>query len=64
MSLGQVNMEVVMYHCLPTFTAFQYWAIEVGTIVSSRVEFVVFYSFVSPSGDGFAFQIVSMTAAK
>jgi cytoskeletal protein RodZ len=64
MIVGQVNMNVISYHSLPSFTAFQNWVVSVGTLGSSRLQLVVFSSFISPStGDESSFQIVSMTPA-
>lgn len=62
MAVGQVNLNVITYHSLPSFTAFQNWLVSVGTFGSSGLQLVVFSSFVTPStGDKCTFQIVSMT---
>ena len=62
MTVGQVNMNVITYHSLPSFTLFQDWLVSVGTLGSSGLQLVVFSSSITPStGDKSTFQIVSMT---
>jgi hypothetical protein len=63
-SLRLVNMDVITYHSLPSFTMYQNWVVSVGTLRPSGLQLVVFSSFVTPStGDKCEFQIVSMTPA-
>jgi hypothetical protein len=62
MTVGQMNVDVITYHSLPSFAVFQNWVVGVGTLRSSGLQLVIFSSFVTPStGDKCVFQIASMT---
>lgn len=62
MTLGKVNMEVLRFEGLQSFTMLQNWKIDVGTIPSSGIQFVTYSSF-NFSGCQSTFEILSMTPA-
>jgi hypothetical protein len=63
--IGSVQMQVTMYRSLPSFSLFQNWEIDVGTIQSRGIQLVTYSSGVVPStGDMACFRIVSLTMAQ
>jgi hypothetical protein len=63
--IGSVQMEVTMYRSLPSFSLFQNWEVDVGTIQSRGIQLVTYSSGVVPStGDVASFRIVSLMMAQ
>jgi hypothetical protein len=63
--IGSVPMEVTIYRSLPSFSLFQNWQIDVGSIQSRGIQLVTYSSGVVPStGDVATFRILSLTISQ
>jgi hypothetical protein len=60
MTIGQITMDVTTYHGLQNYSTLQNWIASVGIIPETQIQLVVFCSYVSSSGNQFAFRILSV----
>lgn len=61
MTIGQVTMDVTTYQGLPSFSTYRDWTIQVGVMLSTEVQLVVFCSYLSATGYKNTFQILSIS---